>query len=95
MTPSYFETKNIAQLCKLLEVPPTEAPKIKMRLDIIKGINKKIEKSGMTHSDAASAAHVGRSLITAIMNGNLDKVSTDRLIHVALALGVKMSLKVQ
>ncbi len=49
----------------------------------MKGIRRVIEKKELTHAQAAKVSGMGRTVITAIMNGNLDKISTDRLIDVA------------
>ena len=91
---SYFEAKNLNELCSLLGLPESEAPKIRIRLDLVKAIRKAIEKKNMTHAQAAIKTGMGRTVITAIMNGNLDKISTDRLIDVAQSLGLKLHIKV-
>ncbi|MEQ1663810.1 MAG: XRE family transcriptional regulator [Bdellovibrionales bacterium] len=91
---SYFEAKNLNELCALLGLPKSEAPKIQMRLDLVKAIRRAIEKKDLTHAQAAAKTGMGRTVITAIMNGNLDKISTDRLIDVAQAMGLKLQLKV-
>ncbi|PIT99088.1 MAG: hypothetical protein COT74_11605 [Bdellovibrionales bacterium CG10_big_fil_rev_8_21_14_0_10_45_34] len=91
---SYFEAKNLDELCSLLGLPESEAPKLRMRLDLAKAIRKTIEKKELTHAQASVKTGIGRTVITAIMNGNLDKISTDRLIDIAQALGLKLHLKV-
>ena len=91
---SYFEAKNIEDLCILMGLPETEAPKLRIRLDLAKAIRRVIEKKGLTHVRASEKTGVGRTVITAILNGNLDKISTDRLMDVAQALGLKLQLKV-
>ncbi len=91
---SYFEAKNLAELCKLMGLPKSEAPKLRMRLDLAKAIRKTIEKKNLTHVEASETTGIGRTVITAIMNGNLDKISTDRLMDIAQALGLKLQLKV-
>lgn len=91
---SYLEAKNTKELCKLMGIPLTEAPKIEMRIQLVVAIKKSIERSKLTHAQAATKAGVGRTVITAIMNGNLESISTDRLIDVAQSLGLKLQLKV-
>jgi predicted XRE-type DNA-binding protein len=61
---------------------------------LAKAIRKTIEKKELTHAQASVKTGIGRTVITAIMNGNLDKISTDRLIDIAQALGLKLHLKV-
>ena len=48
----------------------------------------------MTHEQAAKIADVGRTVITAIVNGNIGKISTDRLIEVADRLGLEVHIRV-
>jgi len=91
---NYFEAKNTKELCKLLGVPESEAAKIEMRRNLVIAIKKTIEKQGWTHQAAAQESGVGRTVITAILNGNLEKISTDRLIDIAQSLGLKVQLKV-
>lgn len=60
---------------------------------LAKSIRKTIEKLKLTHVEAAEKTGMGRTVITAVMNGNLNKISTDRLIDIAQALGLKFQLK--
>lgn len=91
---SYFEAKNIEDLCSLMGLPESEAPKLKIRLELAKAIRRVVEKKDLTHIEASVEAGVGRTVMTAILNGNLDKISTDRLIDIAQALGLSLQLKV-
>jgi predicted XRE-type DNA-binding protein len=91
---SYFEVQNLKELCELMGLPPSEAARLRIRVDLAKAIRKVIEQNGLTHAIASEKADVGRTVITAIANGNLNNISTDRLIDVAHALGLKIQLKV-
>lgn len=91
---SYFEAKNLDELCSLMGLPKTEAPKLSIRLDLAKAIRRIVEKKKLTHAQASIKTGVGRTVITAIMNGNLNKISTDRLLDIAQSLGLKFHLKV-
>lgn len=75
-------------------LPETQAPKIEIRTKLLIGIKRAIEKRKLTHAKAASVTGVGRTVITAIMNGNLNRISTDRLIDIAQQLGLNLDLKV-
>ncbi len=90
----YFLTKNIYELCEILGLPESEAEKVKIRLTLYSAIKNNIERKKLTHQEAAIITGIGRTVITAIMNGQLQKISTDRLIDVAQALGLKISMKV-
>lgn len=91
---SYFKAKNLTELCNLMGLPKSEAPKIKIRLELAKAIKKQIAKSNLTHVEASEKTKIGRTVITSIVNGNLDKISTDRLMDIALSLGIRIHLEV-
>jgi predicted XRE-type DNA-binding protein len=90
----YVEVKNLKELCKVLGLPESHAPKIEMRRDLVLGIKDIMKRKKLTHVEASQKAKVGRTVITAIVNGNIGKISTDRLIDVATSLGVKLHLEV-
>jgi predicted XRE-type DNA-binding protein len=94
MTKPYLEAKNTKDLCKMLGLPETQAPKLEMRTRLLVGIKRAITKHKFTHAQAAKLSGVGRTVITAIMNGNLSRISTDRLIDIAQSLGLTLELKV-
>jgi predicted XRE-type DNA-binding protein len=90
----YVEVKNLKELCKALGLPQSHAPKVEMRRDLVIGIKEVIKKKALTQVQAAKKADVGRTVITAIVNGNIAKISTDKLIDVATSLGLKLHLEV-
>lgn len=90
----YVEAKSAKELCKLLNIPLSEAAKIEMRTNLVISIKKVIKRKKLTHEQAAKIAKVGRTVITAIVNGNLEKISTDRLIDVAQEMGLTVQLKI-
>lgn len=94
MKKPYVEAKNAKEICKILNLPLSEVPKIEIRTQLVVAIKRVIERNNLTHVQAAKQAGVGRTVITAIMNGNLGSISTDRLIDVAHSLGLKVQLKV-
>jgi predicted XRE-type DNA-binding protein len=65
-----------------------------MRRDLVIGIKEVIKKKALTHVQAARKADVGRTVITAIVNGKIAKISNDKLIDVATSLGLKLHLEV-
>lgn len=88
------EAKNLKELCNSLGLPESEVPKLRIRLDLAHGIRSAILKHHLTHLEASLKCNVGRTVITAVVNGNLNKISTDRLIDIAQGLGLKLNLKV-
>ena len=91
---NYNEAKNAKELCKILGLPASHAPRIEMRTDLAIAIKGVLIKRKYTQAEAAKKASVGRTVITAIVNGNLSKISTDRLIDIAHNLGLTVRLKV-
>lgn len=78
---------------KFFGVPPERTQLRKIRIGLVMAIRKVVEKR-YTHLQAAKKAGVGRTVITAIMSGNLQGMSLDRLTMIALALGIKMELRI-
>lgn len=89
-----MEIENLEELCNALGLPLCEVPKLNIRLEIVHGIRNAIFKNNLTHQEASKKCKVGRTVITAIVNGNLNKISTDRLIDIAQALGLSLQIKV-
>lgn len=91
---SNIDAKSLEDLCSLLGLPESEVGKLRIRLEIVNGIRAALKKNHLTHMEAADICGVGRTVITAVMNGNLNKISTDRLIDIAQALGLTLHLEV-
>jgi predicted XRE-type DNA-binding protein len=94
MSQAFFEARTPTQLCKLLGLPARDAVRVEMRRDLVIAIKRTIEANGWTHAEAAERAAVGRTVITAIVNGHIARMSTDRLIDIAQSLGLHVKLKV-
>ncbi|MEI8347703.1 MAG: XRE family transcriptional regulator [Pseudomonadota bacterium] len=94
MKKKYVETKSVQDMAKLFHLSDREKTKIEIRIALAVAITKCIEKKGLTHLQASKMTGIGRTVITAIVNGNLAKISTDRLIDVAEGLGLHVHLKV-
>ncbi|OFZ78396.1 MAG: hypothetical protein A2583_13990 [Bdellovibrionales bacterium RIFOXYD1_FULL_53_11] len=94
MKKNYIETKNVQDICKMLHLPTKEASRISVKVGIAVAIRNKIEKQHLTQIEASKKAGIGRTVITAIVNGNLASISTDRLLDVAEGLGLRVRLEV-
>ncbi|MBK7961209.1 MAG: hypothetical protein IPK04_08340 [Bdellovibrionales bacterium] len=49
---NFKEAKNIQELCKILGLPASEGPKVRMRVDLAVAIRHLIERKKMTHQQA-------------------------------------------
>ena len=94
MSKEYFEAKSTKELCKRLGLPASEANKVEIRRNLVLAIDKVIAQNKWTHEVSAKKANVGRTVITAILNGNIAKISTDKLIDIAQNLGLIVQIKV-
>ena len=94
MSKKFFEIRNTRELCRHLGVPESESMRIEARRDLAMAIIGAIKNNNWTHELAAEKAGVGRTVITAIMNGNLASISTDRMMGMAQGLGLHVSLKI-
>jgi len=80
MSKPYIEIKDVRQLCKVLGLPKSQAARVEVRRDLVLAIYHKIMTKKLTHLQAAKLAGVGRTVITAVVNANIGKISTDKLI---------------
>ena len=94
MTKPYIDIKNISELCKVLGLPKSQAARVEIRRDLVLAIDARIKARKLTHEKASELAGVGRTVITAIVNGNIGKISTDRLIDIADSLGLGVEIRV-
>lgn len=90
----YIDAKSIKDICKMLGLPESHAPIVKIRRNLIFAILGIIRKKGLTQALAAEKAGVGRTVITAIVNGKVEKISTDKLLDVANKLGISFQLEI-
>ena len=72
----------------------TERKRIAIRQLLVNGIRDVVKQHGMTHGQASFESRMGRTVITAILNGKLEKISTDRLLRIAIRLGLRIELKI-
>lgn len=94
MNKPYVDIKNISELCSMLGLPKSQSARVEIRRDLVIAIDEKIKAKKLTHDQAAKIAGVGRTVITAVVNGNISKISTDKLIAIADSLGLDVHIKV-
>ncbi len=91
-TNNYSKIKNPEELCDLLGLPKTQAKRAEIKADLAVAISKIINEKGWTHKEASEISGVGRTVITSIVNGNIHRISTDRLIDIASNLGLDLTV---
>jgi predicted XRE-type DNA-binding protein len=80
-------------LARLLDIPDTHRAALDVQFDLVEQILAEVRRAGITHAQLAGLAGVSRPRLTAILNGNLAGVSTDLLLRVLAALGVRVSVR--
>ena len=71
------------------------AVEAKIKASLIKSFVKEVERKDLTHQEVADLAGVSRTTITGIINGSLQKVTINRLLRIATAIGMGIDLKVK
>ena len=82
------------QLARTLGLSPAEAQEWKVQYALYKRLKDVVRKEKLTHAELAKRAGTSRTRVTAILNGNLQHVSSDLLIRIFTALGYTVSVSV-
>jgi len=81
-------------LAKAVGLPAAEATEWRVQYALLKRLQKIVQQTGLTHAEVAQRAASSRTRVTAILNGNLDNVSSDLLIRLLGALGYRVKVTV-
>ena len=85
--------RNSKDLAHVLGLADADRAAIEVQLELAEQIGREVRKAGITHAQLAQIAGASRPRVTAILNGNLDGVSTDLLLRILGALGVRVRLR--
>lgn len=85
--------RNSKELADVLGLMDADRAAIEIQLELAQQIGLEVRRAGMTHTQLAQLAGASRPRVTSILNGNLDGVSTDLLLRILAALGVRVRLK--
>jgi predicted XRE-type DNA-binding protein len=77
------------ELARLLDISDEDSAAIELRVALLKKIISEVSKQELTHAQAAERTGTSRSRMTSIMNGAIQDVSTDLLLRVLSALGIR------
>ena len=82
--------RNSRELAILLGLSEADRAAMEFQLELAEQIASEVRKVGTTHVRLARLAGTSRPRLTAILNGNLEGVSTDLLLRILAALGVRV-----
>ena len=85
--------RNARELAKILDLASADGMEIEFRSDLNDKIIEVVGKKGLTQSHVALLAHTSRTRVTAILNRNTHRISTDLMLRVLASLGVQAKLK--
>lgn len=85
--------RNSRELAQLLGLSGADRATIEVQLNLAERILLEVRRGGLTHAHLARIAGTSRPRVTSILNGNLDGVSTDLLLRILAALGVRVQVR--
>lgn len=83
-----------AALAKALGLTPREANEWQVQYALLKRLQAVVQSAALTHAEVARRGGSSRTRVTAILNGNLDNVSSDLLIRLLAGLGYRVRVSV-
>ncbi|MEQ1946892.1 MAG: XRE family transcriptional regulator [Bryobacteraceae bacterium] len=81
-------------LAETLGLSRAEAQEWQFQHELLARLKVAIKREGITHAALAAQAQTSRTRVTAILNGNLEHVSSDLLIRLLGALGYRVRARV-
>lgn len=85
--------RNSKKLADALGLTDADRAAMEIQLELAEQIGVEDRRTGVTHAQLAQLAGTSRPRVTSILNGNLDGVSTDLLLRILAALGVRVRLR--
>ena len=82
------------ELAKALGLSAAEAKEWQVQYALLKRLKEIVRRQNITHADLAKRAGTSRTRVTAILNGNLEHVSSDLLIRMLGSLGYRVRISV-
>ena len=86
--------KTPEELAAAMGLPATEAKEWQLQHALLKRLKEIVLRQGITHAEVAKRGGTSRSRITAILNDDLDHVSSDLLVRVLAGLGYRVKVSV-
>jgi predicted XRE-type DNA-binding protein len=86
-------TRNSRELSAVLGLSSADQASLRVQFELVEKIGRELKRGSLTHAELARIAQTSRPRVTAILNGNLEGVSTDLLLRLLGVLGVRVELK--
>jgi predicted XRE-type DNA-binding protein len=81
-------------VAEMLGLSRVESEEWKVQHTLLKRLRQVVKDEAVTHAEVALRGGSSRTRVTAILNGNLDNVSSDLLIRLLGGLGYRVKISV-
>src|SRR5262249_4816793 len=78
-----------------LGFPPGEAENLKLRSDLMLGIETFYRRSGLTQAEAARRLGITQPRLNALLKGRIEQFSLDALVNIASRAGLNVRLVIR
>jgi len=85
--------RSTRELAEVLGLADADRVALEVQLELTERIALEVRRLDITHANLARLAGTSRPRVTAILNGNLEGVSTDLLLRLLAALKVRVELR--
>ena len=85
--------RSTRELAEVLGLADADRVALEVQLELTERIALEVRRLDITHANLACLAGTSRPRVTAILNGNLEGVSTDLLLRLLAALRVRVELR--
>ena len=85
--------RSTRELAEVLGLADADRVALEVQLELTERIAREVRRLDITHANLARLAGTSRPRVTAILNGNLEGVSTDLLLRLLAALRVRVELR--
>ncbi len=82
------------ELARALALSDVEAKEWQVQHTLVKRLKRIVRGQGITHAEIARRAGTSRTRVTAILNDDLEHVSSDLLVRILAALGYRVRVTV-
>ena len=83
------------ELSKVLGISKSRSLEAILKAQLTSAIIKAIKEENLTHTEVAIKSKLPRTAVTGIISGSLQKVTIDRLLRLAEALGLSAKLVIK
>ena len=84
-----------AKLAADLDIPKSRAVEAQIKAKLIAAIVAEVGRRHVTHAQLAARSDLGRSTVTGILSGSLQKVSLGRVLRLVEAAGLEAEVRVR